>query len=133
VFVGVVAYGDHEVVIADDVAHVCGVGGSQGQAVPAGDPDRAGMDGRRGVGAGRGGGDVAARGPQGGRELGAGGVVGADEHHPHDRLSRCRCQVGEGLVVQSQVGTAAVAFGAGAFDQPCVGQDAQVVGEQVGR
>ena len=82
VFVGVVADGDDQVGRVEDVGRWRGGSGTRVRPSAAGDGDRAGMRPARGVGAGGGGRDRAGVVPQRGRELGAGRVVGAHEHHP---------------------------------------------------
>jgi hypothetical protein len=117
----------------DDVGDVRGAGRVESQAVPVGDLDRARVDPRGGPGAGRR--DVSADpvAPERGGELGAGRVVGADEHHPVRVAHRWRGQCGEGAGLQPQVGAAPVTLGPGARDQAGVLQHLHVVGDQVGR
>ena len=85
------------------------------------------------VGAGRGRRDVAGAAPQRGGQVRAGGVGGADEHHPAGGhappvwAATDRAASGH----QLQVGAPAVALGRGAGDEPGLLQHVQVVGQQV--
>ena len=112
---------------------------AQPQPVPPAGRDRPRVDPHRGVGAGRRGRDRADRVPPGRRQLRAGRVRGAHEHHPRHRAAGSR-PAGplsgrpDDRVVQAQLHVAAplVALGPDPADHPGLFQDLQVVGEQVG-
>ena len=96
----------------EDVVDVPRRGGGQRNAVAMCGGDRAGMHGRRGVGARRGRRDRARVVPQRGGELGARGVVGADEHDPDRVVHLHRAQRVERAGCEREVGAAAVGLGA---------------------
>ena len=80
--VGQVADGHHQVAVVQDVADVPGPEPGQRKLVPPGRVDRARVDPLGRAGAGRDGGHRAGPPPQGGGQVGAGGVRGAHEYHP---------------------------------------------------
>ncbi len=132
-FVGGVADGDHEVVRLGHVLQCARPGGAEGEAVPVRGGDRAGLDGVCRVGAGRGCRDVAGVVPEGGGELGAGGVAGADEHHPPHPEPRRRGQPRERVGGEVQVGAAPVGLRPSAHQESGVLELVQVMREQAGR
>jgi prevent-host-death family protein len=97
-FVRGIAHGDHHVLRCADVVDVARRDGDQRNVVPMCRREGPGVNGRCGTGARGGRRYRAAVGPQGGRELGACGVVRADEDHPGRVVDRDRVQRIEGAV-----------------------------------
>ena len=94
--------------------------------------DGAGMDVRRRVGSCGGRRDGAGALPEGGCQLGAGGVRGAHEHDPGGGGDRRGEQPVERFALQPQVAAAPVTFRTAACQQARRLEDAEVMGQQVG-
>ena len=119
-FVGVVAYGDDEIVSADDIADVCGAWPSQTQAMSVRGRDGPRMHSISGLRAGRGRRNRAAALPQRGRQLGTRRIVRTDEHHPQGgerpRAGRARQHVR----TKSHIGAAGITLRTTPLNQPSI-------------
>ncbi len=135
-FAGHVADRDHKIVHLPDIGDVAGPQPGQRQAVAPGGGDRARVDRRPGMGAGRYCRDAAGPAPQRGGQVRARRVGGAHEQHPPRRAGWRRSQRAQGAGGawdKPQVGTAAIALGPAAADDSGLLQHVQVVRQQVGR
>jgi hypothetical protein len=81
-FVGVVADGDNKIIVVKDVLERLGAVAVDVESVALGSGDGPRVDAWAGMGSGRGGWSVAQLVPDGGGELGAGGVRRTYKHQP---------------------------------------------------